>query len=141
MQMQRFVVEVDGSPETDAAVRWCAEHATADDEVVVVAALSMTGEFVLGFPPSNLDYWRTNVRESLESRWVAPLLDAKIPVRTRLIEETPWKAVLEAADEEQADAIVMGQHRHRLLSGSSDMEKVIHHATRPVIVIPEAAAG
>jgi nucleotide-binding universal stress UspA family protein len=51
----------------------------------------------------------------------------------------PGTAVLEAAEAEDADAIVMGSHRRdplrRVLLGSVS-DHVLHHARRPVVLVP-----
>jgi nucleotide-binding universal stress UspA family protein len=106
---------------------------------VVVAALSGSGEFLLGFPPSSLDYWKHDVQHGLEHGWTEQLREHKISHRTKLVEDTPWKALLSAAEAEGADAVVIGQHRHGALTGGSEMDKVIRHTHLPVIVIPDGS--
>jgi nucleotide-binding universal stress UspA family protein len=55
----------------------------------------------------------------------------------------PGAAVLEAAEAENADTIVMGSHRRdslrRVLLGSVS-DHVLHHARRPVVLVPPEAA-
>ena len=136
MDFHRFIIEVDGSPETEVAVEWCARYAGPKDEVIVVAALSGTAEFALGFPPSNLGYWKKDVERGLEHGWTQRLRDHGITYRTRLVEHAPWKALTSVAGSEFADAIVIGNHRHHWLATTSKMDKVLHHSPIPVIVVP-----
>ncbi len=55
----------------------------------------------------------------------------------------PGSVVLEAAEAEEADTIVMGSHRRdplrRVLLGSVS-DHVLHHARRPVVLVPPEAA-
>lgn len=57
----------------------------------------------------------------------------------RVEEGVPYKKILEVADEIDADVIVMGTRTHsgvsQFLMGST-ANKVMHHTTRPVLVVP-----
>lgn len=57
----------------------------------------------------------------------------------RVEEGTPWKTILEVADDIDADVIVMGTRTHsgvsQFLLGST-ANKVMHHTKRPVLVVP-----
>ncbi len=59
----------------------------------------------------------------------------------RVEEGTPWKTILEVADDIDADVIVMGTRTHsgvsQFLLGST-ANKVMHHTKRPVLVVPLA---
>lgn len=56
-------------------------------------------------------------------------------LNTRVEEGTPWKKILEVADEIDASVIVMGVRHHRALMGTT-ASKVMHHSTRPVLIVP-----
>ena len=137
MELHRMIVEVDGSPESAAAVEWCAEHAGSGDEVIAVAALSFFGEMALAVP-ADLDNAKTDIRHALDHRWIEPLRARSVPYRTRLEDGKPWKAVLRVAEAENADAIVVGQHRAKFLSQiwESPTDRIVHHSDLPVIVVP-----
>ncbi len=138
MDLHRIIVEVDGSPESFAAVEWCAEHAGADDEVVAVAAMSLVGQLALTMPPSDLSYWQEGTRAALEGSMTAPLRRHHVRYRTRIESGTPWKCIIDAAENEHADAIVLGRHHSRLaemLSGAGT-NKVVQRSTVPVIIVP-----
>ncbi|MEH6579698.1 MAG: universal stress protein [Amphritea sp.] len=60
-------------------------------------------------------------------------------VVARVEEGTPWKVIMEVADDIDADVIVMGTRTHssvgQFLLGST-ANKVMHHAKRPVLIVP-----
>lgn len=70
------------------------------------------------------------------------LPELKGEVETRVVDKEPSQAILETADEIDADVIVMGTHGRtgwrRALIGSV-AEKVVRHSQRPVLCIPPAA--
>jgi nucleotide-binding universal stress UspA family protein len=139
MELHRIAVLVDGSPESQRAVEWCAEHLGPTDEVVAVAGLSNVGELVLAVPPSNLRMWRREIRRSLYGTWTQPLTDRGIPHRERFIEMTPWRALRKVGDEIDADALVIGVGNHKGLAGLIDPREashVLHKSRRPVLVVP-----
>ena len=63
----------------------------------------------------------------------------KGPIKTMVVEGTFAETILKVAKEEGADIIVMGRHSRRglgkLLIGSVT-EKVLHHSTVPLFIIP-----
>jgi nucleotide-binding universal stress UspA family protein len=67
-----------------------------------------------------------------------------VVVRSLVWQGEPGPAILEAADAEDVDLIVVGSHGRgavgRLLVGSVS-EHVIRHAERPVMVVRATAAG
>lgn len=60
-------------------------------------------------------------------------------VEVRVEEGTPWKVILRAADEMDADVIVMGTRKKstwgQLMVGST-AAKTLSHSKRPVLVVP-----
>jgi len=53
----------------------------------------------------------------------------------RVEEGTPWKKILEVADEIDASVIVMGvRHQNSLLGDTPS--KVTHHSRRPILTVP-----
>jgi nucleotide-binding universal stress UspA family protein len=69
--------------------------------------------------------------------------DAGVPISSRLVEGYPDEGVLREAKEWQADLIVIGSHGRRGLSHvllGSVAEKVIRHASCPVLVVHPKAA-
>lgn len=56
-------------------------------------------------------------------------------VTARVEEGTPWKKILDVAEEIDASVIVMGVRHHTALLGET-ASKVMHHSTRPVLIVP-----
>lgn len=64
-------------------------------------------------------------------------------IDARVEEGTPWRKILEVADQIDADVIVMGTRKHsalgQMLMGSTAV-KTLTHSKRPVLVVPLGAA-
>ena len=78
-------------------------------------------------------------RELLEGLWTAPLRDAGVPFRTLLLVGDPIGSVISAADEQQADLVVIGKTGHGvgdLVLGGTAM-KLAHRTKRPLLLIPD----
>ena len=60
-------------------------------------------------------------------------------ITARVEEGTPWRTILEVADEIDADVIVMGTRKHssisQMLLGSTAV-KALGYSKRPVLVVP-----
>lgn len=56
-------------------------------------------------------------------------------ITARVEEGTPWKKILEVADDIDASVIVMGVRHNKTLLGDT-ASKVMHHSTRPVLIVP-----
>lgn len=70
-------------------------------------------------------------REELD---VAEMLEERQLI-ARVEKGSPWKKILEVADEIDATVIVMGvRHQNSLLGDTPS--KVIHHSRRPVLTVP-----
>lgn len=83
-------------------------------------------------------------REELAQELVGRGRQLGVVVRSLVWQGEPGPAILEAADAEDVDLIVVGSHGRgavgRLLVGSVS-EHVIRHAERPVMVVRATAAG
>eukprot|EP01155_Anaeramoeba_flamelloides_P000082 Anaeramoba_flamelloidesa100554_22.p2 GENE.a100554_22~~a100554_22.p2 ORF type:complete len:165 (+),score=30.25 a100554_22:145-639(+) len=64
-------------------------------------------------------------------------------IDARVEEGTPWRKILEVADEIDADVIVMGTRKHnaleQMLMGST-ATKTLGHSKRPVLIVPLGAS-
>ncbi|MFG1488243.1 universal stress protein [Oceanospirillum sp. HFRX-1_2] len=56
-------------------------------------------------------------------------------LEARVEEGTPWKKILEVADEIDASVIVMGVRHQNSLLGDTPT-KVMHHCRRPILTVP-----
>jgi nucleotide-binding universal stress UspA family protein len=138
VQIRRVVVGLDGSAVADRAGEWAGGLAVAvGAEVFAVHALGLlhrtaTGEF---FPA---DTHRDEIRDELE-RWCAPLRDAGARYQFELREGNPVTALLQVADELDADVLVVGSRGAGgfpgLLLGSTSTQ-LAQHAHIPVLIVP-----
>jgi nucleotide-binding universal stress UspA family protein len=144
LRIRRIVLGVDGSDGAMAATRWCAAFArTLGAEVIAVYALEPLPEIFLDLPPLGPRPWKDDLRAALHL-WCAPLREAGVPHREELVEDDAAPALVHVAEKEEADLIVVGAHGHgsvadRLLG--SVTYKLAHNASRPVVVVPTAAAA
>ena len=85
------------------------------------------------------DAQRKWAEEALEAR-AAEIRAAGVPVRWKLTAGVPFDAIVQAAEEEGADMIVMGTHGRRGLEGlllGSVANKVVRLAECPVLTVRE----
>ncbi|MGI8757184.1 MAG: universal stress protein [Acidimicrobiales bacterium] len=140
MALKKIVVGVDGSPAALRATTWAADRAIESGaEVIAVTAIDVDMQFVRDLPPSGMSAWRTELHEQLRTEWAEPLKAAGVRHRTVIVETPPATAILQVADDEDADLIVIGTHGHgsirdRLLGSIS--YRVTHLARQPVTIIP-----
>jgi nucleotide-binding universal stress UspA family protein len=120
------------------------------------AAVSVAGAFarplvlVFGFEPNplggevrDLRHAVRDVGEKLTAEAVqeAKTVDANVNVLVELVDDRPADAILRAADEHDAFAIVVGATNRGPLTGAllgSVTYQVVHRSTRPVLVVPAA---
>ena len=140
MTLKKIVVGIDGSPAAHQAITWAAARAVETGaEVIVVTAIDADMQFVRDLPPSGMGAWRSEIHAHLRTDWIEPLTAAGVKHRTQVVEAPPATAILQVADEQDADLIVIGAHGHgnlrdRLLGSIS--YRVTHLARQPVTIIP-----
>jgi nucleotide-binding universal stress UspA family protein len=138
---RRIVVGVDGSPASLHAVRWVAGLARRTGaEVLAVTAVTPFEDLLrdsIHFSPGS---WRQALRRRMRRDWCSPLADAGIPYKVRLIERHAGPALLQAAEEADADLIVVGVHQHRSLTGRLSAY-LGQRASCPVIAVPPTGAA
>lgn len=146
MSIRRIVVGVDGSPNAAHALAWTAQLALdLDAEVVAVHAvdprLFVPVIETLGppAPPAVGREWYDEVHDAFEKDWVAPLRVSGARFRTEMVDGSPALALVDVAANENADIIVVGSRGRGGFTGlllGSVSTHVMHHAGRPVIVVP-----
>lgn len=139
MKLERIVVGVDGSDNACRAVEWAAGVAARSGaRVLAVHALGLlfhgpTGEVV---PARSV---RAEIEAKLEQEWCAPLRTAGVAYECRVTDGSPVTVLLDAAQEIDADLIVVGSRGlggfPELLLGSTSMQ-VAQLAHRPVTIVP-----
>ena len=146
MDVRRVLVGVDGSAASAAAARWAAQAVGDGGEVVVLHATgtALIGQAArsaatgLGIFPHETGGSREETRRIVE-QWCLPLRDSGVAYRTVVVDADPVKALIEQAQRDDVDLIVIGHQGdsgvlHRLVQGLSD--HLIDHAHRPVVVVP-----
>jgi len=138
---RRILVGADGSAHAEHALEWAAELAAAlGAEVVAVHALGMLSH--LGTPTTALpsQEHREEVRALLENEWSRALRASGVPHRCLLVEGNPVMALMAAADEEDADLVVVGTRGAGGFPGlrlGSTSHQLLQHLKRPVVVVPD----
>lgn len=142
---QRILVPTDLSDFATAAVRWAAmlerrlgAHLTvlyANQPYVPFDVMEGPAAYALQNAPEFRDRLDRDLREYVATH----LSDIAPRVETRIVDEAPAKAILDAANGIDADLIVMTTHGRsgwqRVLLGSVT-ERVVHLSDRPVLCIP-----
>ena len=136
---ERILVPVDGSPCSDEALAHAARLAKCvDGKVTLLHALDLFARVRDGMVVvAELDRALREAGERIVSRGREIAAREGIQADAVVADGSPLEEILRAA--EGCDLIVMGHHGRgymtRLLVGSVT-SAVIHHATRPVLVVP-----
>ncbi len=139
--LRRLVVGVDGSAGGRHALEWAAEQA-AGGRLTVVHGFDPGAELLVAVAQVSLDDIREQHRRALEQTWTAGIERPGLAVDERLVDDRAADALLQIADETDAQAIVVGQHgnggwsRHHL---GEVPGKLLHRSDRPVIVVNDEA--
>jgi nucleotide-binding universal stress UspA family protein len=136
-----LMVGVDGSDGSRRALEWAAGMSQATGaHVLAVHVLTYSREFIHDVMPETMRTWRRELEDDLRTRWVKPLLAAGVDHRAVVVEgESPAAALLDLADRERADVLIVGAKGHggfadRVLGGVS--YRITHRARQPVVVVP-----
>ncbi|MFN7130736.1 MAG: universal stress protein [Myxococcales bacterium] len=140
--MKRIVVGVDGSAESEKALRLAAELARPlGAELLVTYVIPPT------VPPAETyilvmaDIEAAGLRhgESVVARCEKALEGRGVALRTQIRSGDPASALAELAEQEQADLVVVGSRGlgavKRMLLGSTS-NRLVHVSQRPVLVVP-----
>lgn len=135
----RILVPTDGSPEADLVLDHAAELAAIHDAEVHAMYVISTGGYT-NLPSDagieGLGPWLADQGEQALDRAEERIAD--VPVERVLVEGSPGKQIVEYADSEGCDLIVMGTHGRggidRLLLGSV-AERVVRTSNVPVLTV------
>jgi nucleotide-binding universal stress UspA family protein len=135
--LRQVVVGVDGSDGAQAAVEFVARLGASFG--AAVDAVYAPPPFLDGANGPNPKGWGRSAARDLAC-WTAPLGHAPVTLRPDVrLEGHPSLAILSAAEESDADLVVVGTRatnrvtRSRL---SNVAFQLLHHATRPTLVVP-----
>ncbi|MCZ7525612.1 MAG: universal stress protein [Acidimicrobiia bacterium] len=136
--MRRILVGTDGSVPGGVAVGWAAHLARAVDAELIVASAWRPRQAEVS--PGYYEELREEAAKLLDDDWAEPARAAGARHRCLLLEGDPRDLLLRAADDEDADLLVVGargtgDHPHALHPGSV-AHHVAHHVTRPYALVP-----
>jgi nucleotide-binding universal stress UspA family protein len=129
----------DGEEGSQAALRTAVTIAAAFKRPLVIAfgyAPPAIGGDVADLSRSIQDIGQRITEEAVA---MAHAADPSVTVEVQLVNDRPAEAILRAADEYDAFAIVVGQTGRGPLRGAllgSVTYQVVHRATKPVVVVP-----
>lgn len=144
-RLQRILVPFDFSDTAKEALRYAVPLATAFDAEVVIVYVqqpySIPSE--IGYMPPDLPINQPELADSIRAQ-LGSLGISEIGTRARYQVKVrlglPWQEIIFAADELNADLIILSTHgrtglKHALLG--SVAERVVRHAHCPVLVVRE----
>ena len=133
---EKILLPVDGSPQSEKAVRLAAELAApAGDQVTVMHVIELV--------PAKMGPVQLESREDAETlveRYAKELADAGVHATTKVARAFQWRigwVVVEAASDLDADVIVMGCRGRSDLSSlllGSVAHEVLQHSHCPVLI-------
>jgi len=136
---QRIVVGVDGSDSSIAALKWAVDFASPGTAVVVLWVWDVSplavGADQFFFPEAS-DLARSSLSELVGFHRNA-VADRDITVQHDFVDGSPRSTLLEAG--RSADLIVVGARGHGPIGAAllgSVSSWLVHHADRPVVVVP-----
>jgi nucleotide-binding universal stress UspA family protein len=136
-----IVVGVDGSDGSRQALEWVARVArTTGASALAVHVLTYNQELMRDLSLDTMRTWRHELEVDLRTRWVEPLIAARVDHRGLVVEaDSRADGLLATALREGGDLLVVGAKGHggladRVLGGVS--YRVTHRARLPVVVIP-----
>jgi len=137
---ERILVPTDGAPGTERAIEEALDLAELSEGTVHALYVVDTRDYST-LPESKWLALKSEFEERGETvvGEVADRAEARaVPVETAVERGLPHEAILQYADERDADVVVMGTHArtglNRFLIGSVT-EKIIRSAERPVLVV------
>lgn len=138
MALKKIVVGIDGSEHAARGLAWAA--GLASQTAAAVVAVHVAGLLVrteAGPVPSGSEHG--HLAALLESDWTEPLRTAGVAHRCRLEDGSAVTRLLDVADEEEADLIVVGS---RGAGGFSELHlgstshQLAMYSDRPVTIVP-----
>lgn len=149
--VKRILVGLDGSDGAAEAARWAVEVARAIGGEILAVHVFQPPALAIGLrvatvPAEVLDdavgSQRDAASATLEGDWTSLFREHGIPYGTLLADGSPGRELVRVAEEWGADAIVVGRRGHGELTDlilGSVGHHLIHHAHRPVVIVPHRA--
>lgn len=140
MSFERVVLGMDGSEGCRHALDWTVDLAgRLGSRILAVHALPPLAEWVLTLPPFDAESWREIAVRQFREEWCQPLRDADVPHQTIVVDDSPARGLMTAAEDHTAGLIVVGAHGHtglreRVVGGVS--LRLVQQSHVPVVVVP-----
>jgi len=137
-----LVVGLDGSATSANAIDWATSAVGRTGRLEAVHAVRAASDIISAIVTLDPDAMANEARRRLGEDWTAAARASGVSLTTRLSFDESASALIDAATEFDADAIVVGAHgtgrwsRHYLGSTAS---KLLHRCTLPVVVVPGRA--
>jgi nucleotide-binding universal stress UspA family protein len=142
--MKEFLVAIDGSEGSEAAIDEALDLAQDVDAHVMFALVRKPPSSLLGYPYYErlLSHELATARETLDSA-TDRAVDGGIDSASEILEGDPVDEILSVADNRGVDLIVMGSRGRGAFAGAllgSVSSGVVQHASVPVLVAKERSA-
>ncbi len=140
--MRKVVVGVDGSSRAAAALAWAARLATRTQAELIVASAWQRRQ--AEGTQEDFARRRAAVHQLLEGAWSEPARAAGISHPHTLLVDGPPDKLLDTADAENADVVVVGNRGaggFASLHIGSVAHHLAHHTRRPLAIVPEPTAS
>ena len=137
--MNSVVLGIDGTQASRSAVRWCADHLDPGCTVIAVCGIRNFGELVMSIPPFDAAMIESKIADRLRRDWCAPLIEAGLRCRPRLVHRAQADAVLAEAARAHVDAVVVGmepRHGFGAAFRRAGLERITQRASCPIILVP-----
>jgi nucleotide-binding universal stress UspA family protein len=141
---ERLVAGVDGSDGAQRALRWCADLAAKTNaHVHAVHVASSTWLLELAALQFDTRPMIDELREKMTGEWTEVLRDRHLVYTTDVLQGDPATMLLQTAESQHADLVVVGASRHsglrdELLGGTA--HRLVNLAAVPVVVVPTPAS-
>ena len=139
MSVRTILVGVDDSDGSRESLRWAADLAfDLGASIVVAHVFEPLAHLAELKPTADLRVLRQRTEETLEEVVCKPLRQRNIPYSIRILQGLPAQALADAAEEAQADLIVVGarrQGRFKDLVLGSTSKALPQLTARPVTVV------
>ncbi len=143
-EIDLILAGVDGSDEARQALDWSIVIARCcDAELLVVHAAGLLIHLDEGHITPSQSHL-AELRQTFEHEWCSPLEGSGIPHRMVLLNGPPVLALLEIADHEDVDLIVVGRRGVGKGPGSffgSTSHQLAESSHRPVVIVPSTAGS
>jgi len=140
-ELKRILVGVDGSDTAAAALGWAGRLAHVVGAEVVVATVFQPDQAEVS--PDRYEALTQSAERLLDTEWSEPLSGSGAARRSLLLTGQP-DALLEAAEREDVDLVVVGPRGHgrfaRMHIGSL-AHHLAHYTTRPLAIVPAPGAA